>query len=135
MGLYNDTMTEAEWLDDGGDYCEDCIAVADYVYNRHERKSKEEEILADRRRRERNLVGKYLVLVTSRYQKGLDLFLQDDKYGDGYWTRFLSNAKGFHDESAAVVKAKNLQFNNPRVVFVQANGKLKEVYSNGRCTR
>lgn len=93
-----------------------------------------QEIIEDRKKREKALVGKYIVIVTGK-QQDVDLFLQDDKYGNGYWTRFLSNAKGFYDESAAVIKAKNLQFNNPRVAFVQANGKLKEVYRNGRCTR
>lgn len=97
--------------------------------------TRRQNAMNDRRRRERDLVGKYLVMVTARYQSNLDLFLQDNKYGDGHWTKFLSNAKGFYDESAAIVKAKNLQFNSPRVVFVQANGKLKEVYRNGRSTR
>lgn len=110
-----------------------CSIEDDYFKSiEHERK---QEIIDDRRRRERALVGKYLVLTTSKYQSNIDLFLQDDNYGDGYWTKFMSNAKGFYDESAAIVKAKNLQFNNPRVVFVQANMKLKEVYSNGKRTR
>lgn len=122
IGLY-DNMTEAEYLDDGGDYIEDM------EYERRQ------EIIDDRRRREKALVGRYLVMVTSRYQSGLNLFLQDGKYGNGYWTKFMSNAKGFSDESAAIIKARNLQFNNPRVVFVQANMKLKEVYNNGKRTR
>ena len=89
----------------------------------------------DRAKRERELIGKYLVLVTNRYQKDTELFLQDGRYGIGHWTKFLSNAKGFYDESAAIVKAKSFRYNNPRVVILQANGKFKEVYSDGRCTR
>lgn len=94
-----------------------------------------QDVIDDRKHREKALVGKYLVLTTSKYQSDVDLFLQDSQYGDGYWTKFMANAKGFYDESAAIVKAKNLQFNNPRVVFVQANKKLKEVYNNGKRTR
>ena len=129
MKLYDD-MTEADYLDDGGDYVdleEDIEYDTEYIYK--------QKLYEERKQRERNLIGKYLVVVTSRYQSDLVLFLQDDEYGNGYWTKFMSNAKGFYDESAAVVKAKNLQFNNPRVVFVQANGKLKEVYNSGRRTR
>ena len=112
--------TEAERLLDDVDF---------YVGTEYERK---QEILKDRKRRERELVGKYVVIVASRYKDGGDLFLQDCRYGRGYWTRFMSNAKGYYYESSAIVKAKNLQFNNPRVAIVQANGKLKEVYSNGK---
>lgn len=114
--------TEAEYLDDGGDY------VVDIEYERRQ------EILNDRRRRERNLIGRYLVVTDSRYQSGLGLYLQDGRYGDGYWTKFLSNAKGF-DKSAAIIKANNLRHGNPRVMRVQSDGTLMEVYNNGRTAR
>lgn len=129
MGWYDGT--EADYLDDGGDYVDDWKDDIEYDTD-YIRKQK---IIDDRRYRERELIGKYLVVVNSRYQSNLNLFLQDSKYGNGHWTKFRSNAKGFYDESAAIIKAKNLQFNNPRVVFVQANGKLKEVYNSGERTR
>lgn len=91
-----------------------------------------DEVLEERRRRREELIGKFLIIVTSRYQSDLDLYLQDSRYGDGFWTKFISNARGFVDESQALIKAKNLQYNNPRVVLVQADGKLREVYSDGR---
>lgn len=123
--MFYSTITEADAITDG----------ADYLDTRNYDDEDYEDILADRKRREKALVGKYLVLTTSRYQSDVELFLQDSKYGNGYWTKFMSNAKGFYDETAAIVKAKNLMHNNPRVVFVQANGKLKEVYRNGKRTR
>lgn len=92
-------------------------------------------IIDEREQRENSLVGKYLILTSSRYQSDVVLFLQDENCGSGYWTKFLSNARGFMEESAAIIKAKDFQYNNPRVVFVQANKKLKEVYSNGKRTR
>lgn len=95
----------------------------------------EKGIIRDREQRKRDLVGKYVVIVTSRYQPDLDLFLQDNDCGSGHWTKFIENARGFCDESAAIVKAKNLQYNNPRVAIMQSNGRLREVYSNGKRTR
>ena len=89
----------------------------------------------NKRQREEDLIGKYLVIVSSRDQNDVILYLQDERCGTGFWTKYMSNARGFYDESAAIVKAKNLQYNNPRVVFVQANKKLKEVYNSGKRTR
>lgn len=112
--------TEAEYISD--EYIEwedDIVFDIEYIH----------------KQREHDLIGKYLVISSSRYQSDITLFLQDEKYGTGYWTKFLSNARGFMEESAAIIKAKNFKYNNPRVVIVQANMKLKEVYSNGKRTR
>lgn len=126
MGVIDKFMT-TDYLDERFDIEDDIEYDMEYI--------RRQEIIDDRERRERKLVGKYLVVTTSRYQSELNLFLQDEQYGDGYWTKFLSNAKGYYDESAAIVKAKNLQFNNPRVVLVQSDMKFKEVYRNGKRTR
>lgn len=94
-----------------------------------------EDTIDSRKLRKKNLIGKYVVIVSSRDKHHLNLFLQDSRYGSGYWTKFIENARGFYNESSAIVKAKNLHYNNPRVAIIQANGKLKEVYSNGRWIR
>lgn len=91
----------------------------------------EQENYNETKRREKNMIGKYLVVTADRYNSSISLFLQDGRYGDGYWTKFIINAKVFHDKTAAIIKAKNLQFNNPRVVLVKKNMKLEEVYRNG----
>lgn len=93
-----------------------------------------QEVLIERKQREKKLAGKYVVIVTSRYQSNVDLYLQDSRYGSGYWTRFRSNAKGYTDECTAIIKARNLQHGSPRVALVNKDGSLKEVYKDGKRT-
>ena len=105
-----------------------------YVMDEENKMSKD-EILEDRKRREHDLIGKYVVTTNSMNDAKTQLFLQDKEYGSGYWTKFLSNAKAYYDDSAAVIKARNLYHNNPRVLLVLGDGRFKEVYRNGKRTR
>lgn len=104
-----DNMTEADYLDDGGDYVD---WDSDYF------ESEEEfELNLVRKVRESQLHGKYLITTKSRHN-GKTLYLQDRKISsNGWWTYFKSNALGFDTKQGATKIADRLKYNKPRVIY------------------
>lgn len=105
-----DYMSEAEYLDDGGDYL-DC---------EHE----EESLYFQRRRREEELIGKYLI-VCKGYKSKKQLYLQDRSISTScWWTYFLSNAIGFDNLESAKKYCSKYKHNSTKVVILSKDKKL-----------
>lgn len=120
-------LSEAECEDDMYSYYHgDWMDELEYEHDDYS-EEREHYIKMSRKQRERELTGKFVVVVNSRYNKNQILYLQDRTCGTGYWTKFRSNAMGYNDESTAKSRLKTLRFNNPKVMLVLASGKLKEV--------
>lgn len=78
-----------------------------------------------RKQREQALVGKFVIVQNSRYNKDQVMYLQDTELAQSqgnskmHWTLFLANAKGFDNEYAAKSIAKKFKYNNVRVEVVR----------------
>lgn len=73
---------------------------------------------------------KYIVAMPG-HKTGRMTFLQDRSVSSGgYWTQFLSNARGFTTEAAARRHAERFRYGNPRVaqVGVGANGTFQYIF-------
>lgn len=76
----------------------------------------------DRKRRLRNLVGRYIVS-TKGISSGKTVFYQDQSISRrGYWTQFITNAQGFNTLLEATTFAKQFKYNNPRIAVVTKEG-------------
>lgn len=75
-----------------------------------------------------DLKGKFVVACNQRDGKKI-LYVQDKEYGDGYWTAFISNARGFHNMSDAMGNCNIHKNGMPRVYKVIGNGRLELVYT------
>lgn len=79
-------------------------------------------IKEDRKRRVRELSGKYVVSTTGR-SSGKTVFFQNQNINrGGYWTQYLSNALGFNDLNEAMMIAKGFKYGNPRVAIINSKG-------------
>lgn len=79
-------------------------------------------IKEDRKRRIKDLSGKYVVATNGR-SSGKVVFYQDRNISSkGYWTEFLSNALGFESLREAKLHASGFKYGNPRVAIVTAEG-------------
>lgn len=109
--LYSE-ISEADWMDDGGDYVE----WDEEEYDDYE-DAEEFELLLTRKMREGKLHGKYLITTKSKHN-GKVLYLQDRNIStNGWWTYFKSNALGFDTKHGAEKIASKIKYNNPRVVY------------------
>ena len=107
-------MSEAEYM-----YMNEC------QYDPYEEAYTMYDIKQDRKRRMRELVGRYVVSCDGK-SSGKRVFLQDRNVSKGgYWTQYLSNAVGFKDLAIAN-KNKNLfKYGQPRIYFVDSSLNLK----------
>jgi hypothetical protein len=79
-------------------------------------------IKADRKRRVRNLAGKYIVVTKGR-SSGNIVFYQDRNISSkGYWTQYLSNALGFTILADAKLHASGFRYGDPKVAIVTSEG-------------
>jgi acetyl-CoA carboxylase carboxyltransferase component len=79
-------------------------------------------IKEDRKRRVRELAGKFVVATQGR-SSGNIVFYQDQKVNSGgYWTQYLSNALGFSTLGEAKMHASGFKYGNPRVAVVTSEG-------------
>lgn len=79
-------------------------------------------IKEDRKRRVKNLAGKYIVSTTGHSSKK-PVFFQDQEISKGgYWTQYLSNALAFTDLKKAKLIASGFKYNNPRIAIVTSEG-------------
>ena len=84
-------------------------------------------IKEDRKWRVSRLSGKYVV-ITKGFSSGETVFLQDRKVNSGgYWTKFLSNAKGFECLKTAKLIASGYKYGNPRVAIVESRGSYRYI--------
>lgn len=75
-----------------------------------------------RKQREQKLIGKFVIVQNSRYNKNQIMYLQDMELAQTQgsssnknWTLFLANAKGFDNEYIANSIARKFKYNNVRV--------------------
>lgn len=112
MNIYDD-VTEADRIEDYYYIDEDEIDVGI-----------EERLREKRRKRIGLLENKFLVVCK---HNGNTLYIQDKNISShGYWTRFLSNAKGYDTYSDAFSRLSSLKYNNPRIMKV-VDGNVLEV--------
>ncbi|WP_442636516.1 hypothetical protein [Rossellomorea marisflavi] len=79
-------------------------------------------IKEDRKRRVKELSGKYIV-ATKGKSSGKTVFYQDkDISSKGYWTQYLSNALGFSSLKDAKLHASGFKYGNPKVAIVTSEG-------------
>lgn len=69
-----------------------------------------------------NLIGRFVIICDSRYDKGKVLFLQDRTISKRRWTLFSSNALGFKSLDKAQDVCCRFQYNNPRVMKLTKKG-------------
>lgn len=107
------------WATDGGEDIGGQMADYDLWLNELERVS---GIKEDRKRRIKELTGKYVVSTSGR-SSGKTVFFQDKSVSSGgYWTQYLSNALGFSDLNKAKLIAKGFKYGNPRIAIVNSQG-------------
>lgn len=74
------------------------------------------------------LHNQYVVAMPGR-ATGRMTFLQDQRVSTGgYWTQYLSNARGFKTEAAATRHASSLRYGNPRVARVRIDAEGNYIY-------
>ena len=79
----------------------------------------EEDFEALCREREKYLEGKYIITCTSP-KTGDTIYYQDRSISKkGFWTRYLCNAFGFRQRTAAEAYCKRLRYNKPKVKYVE----------------
>lgn len=82
------------------------------------------DILKDRERRVEKLIGRYII-VCNGWKSNKQVYLQDMMISNkGYWTQFMSNAKGFYTLQAAEIELKKFRLNNPNIALVDINSNL-----------
>ncbi|MGG4434505.1 hypothetical protein AAXE64_08085 [Priestia megaterium] len=107
------------WALDGGEDIGGQMADHEHWLDMQERLC---GIKDDRKRRVRELSGKFVVATTGR-SSGKLVFYQDRKVSKGgCWTQFLSNAFGFSSLEDARLHAKGFKYGNPRVAVVTSDG-------------
>lgn len=101
------------------------MAMADYLAELSiRRETAREDIKDDRIKREKALIGKYLVICDGNKSKKT-VYLQDNRISKGgYWAQFKSNALGFKSKDDAVTEKNKFKYNNPRVVLVDSSMNL-----------
>lgn len=78
-----------------------------------------------RAQREAELIGKYVIVQNSRYQKDQLMYLQDESIASSHghkgmhWTLYKANAKGFDNKYVAMSIARQFKYNNVRVMEVK----------------
>ena len=84
-------------------------------------------IIADRKRRHEELIGKYIVVADGVSSKKL-VYYQDPRYSrGGYWTEFITNARTYQTISQAERDMASIKLNNPRVGLVESKDTIRIV--------
>lgn len=110
-------ISEAEYLYSIEDYFDEFNHSTDDLYTMY-------DIKEDRKRRISNLIGKYIVVCDGKSSKK-QVYLQDREVSrGGYWTQFLSNAKGFKTKTEALRNKDSFKYGNPRVYLMDNNKSL-----------
>lgn len=98
--------------------------LADY-YDTAQRIEMMAHIKDDRKRRVKQLAGKYVVATIGKSSKNI-VYYQDQKVSDGgYWTQYLSNAQGFRSLQDAQQLMSGFEYGKPRIGIVLDNGNVK----------
>lgn len=110
------------WATDGGEDIGGQMADHDIWLEELERIA---GIKEDRKRRVRELSGRYVVATTGRSSNRTVFFQNQSVSKGGYWTQYLSNALGFADINKAKLIAKGFKYGNPRVAIITAQGNYR----------